>query len=85
MILLAHFAFLPFVLLRSAFKTSYRSRRFLDDVAFFQAAGEWRRILQKRVDEKKNAKLSDREALRIINSNKANGLAPVRIWKFLGK
>lgn len=85
LILLAHFAFLPLVFLRSAFKTSYRSRRFLDVIAFFQAAGEWRRILQKRIEEKKNAKLSDREALKIINNNKANELAPVRIWKFLGK
>jgi len=77
-ILLAHFAFLPLVFLRSAFVTPYRPKRFMDIIAFFQALKSWRRILAKRADERMHAKLSDRQALDLINSNCANRMAPTK-------
>jgi len=82
-ILLKHLAFLPLSFIRSAFKGRYRAKRFLDVIAFFQALWVWRKILDKRADERMHAKLSDKEALAVINSNKANGLAPVKFTKFL--
>lgn len=84
-ILLKHFVFLPLVFLRSIFKSSYRSKRFLDIIAFFQALKYWRRILEKRSREKKYAKLSDKEVLDLINSNQANEIAPVNFRNFLFK
>lgn len=83
-ILLKHFALLPIVFLRSAFISQYRSKRFLDVIAFFQALKQWKKIMKKRSKEKKHAKLSDKEILSLINSNKANELAPVSFWAFLG-
>jgi hypothetical protein len=83
-ILLRHFAFLPIVFLRSAFISPYRSKRFLDVIAFFQALKRLNEIMEKRSREKKHAKISDKEALDLINSNKANELAPVGFKKFLG-
>lgn len=82
-ILLKHFTFLPLVFIRSAFRGKYRTKRFLDVIAFFRALRAWRKILDKRADEKKHAKLSDREALDVINSNGANELAPIKFTKFL--
>jgi len=83
-ILLKHFFFLPLVFLRSAFKSPYRSERFLDIRAFFQALKCWDKIMKKRIKEKKYSKLSDKEVLNLINSNGANELAPVNFRKFLG-
>lgn len=83
-ILLTHFVFLPITFIRSAFVSQYRTKRFLDVRAFFQALKYWRKILNKRANEKKYAKLSDREALDLINSNKANELAPIKFRNFLG-
>lgn len=83
-ILLKHFAFLPLVFLRSVFKGPYRSERFLDVKAFFQALKYWKEIMEKRSREKRCAKLSDKEVLDLINSNRANELAPVNFRKFLG-
>lgn len=82
-ILIRHFLFLPVTFVRSAFKGKYRPKRFMDIVAFFQALRVWRKILDKRADERKHAKLSDKEALAMINSNEANELAPVKFTKFL--
>lgn len=84
-ILLKHFALLPIVFLRSAFISPYRNKRFLDVKAFFQALKYLDKIMKKRSREKKYAKLSDKEALDLINSNKANELAQVTYGKFLGK
>ncbi len=84
-ILLNHFASLPIVFLRSAFISSYRSKRLLDVIAFFQALKQWKKIMEKRSKEKKHAKLSDKEILSLINSNKANELAPISFWTFLGR
>jgi len=81
-ILLAHFAFLPLIFLRSAFVTQYRPNRFMDVIAFFQALKSWRTILAKRADDRVHAKLSDRQALDLINSNGANKLAPTRLKIF---
>jgi GT2 family glycosyltransferase len=83
MILVKHFAFLPLVFIGSAFVTQYRPKRFMDVIAFFKALWVWRKILDKRADERMHAKLSDKEALAVINSNKANELAPVKFTKFL--
>ena len=83
-ILFTHFALLPLVFLRSAFITQYRPKRFMDVIAFFRALWVWRKILDKRADERMHAKLSDKEALTVINSNKANELSPVSFWKLLG-
>lgn len=83
-ILLKHFLSLPIVFARSVFKGKYRSSMFLDVRAFFEALKLWRRILRKRAEGKKHAKLSDKEALELINSNHANELAPIKITKFFG-
>ena len=84
-ILLKHFLFLPAVLARSVFKGKYRSARFLDIRAFFEALKLWRKIMVKRSEGKKHAKLSDREALKLINSNRANEIAPINSAKFLSR
>lgn len=84
-IILKHFLFLPLVFLRSAFISSYRTSRFLDVKAFFQALRCWRRIMKKRAREKKHAKLSDKEALDLINSNQANKIASISFRNFLFK
>ncbi len=82
-ILLKHFLFLPLVFLRSAFISSYRSSRFLDVKAFFQALKYWKEIMRKRAREKKHAKLSDKEVLNLINSNQANKIASISFRNFL--
>jgi len=84
-ILLKHFVFLPLILLRSAFRSPYRSKRFIDVRAFFQALKHWREIMKKRSRDRKHAKLSDKEALDLINSNNANELAPISFRNFLGR
>lgn len=84
-ILFRHFAFLPLIFLRSAFENPYRSKRFLDVIAFFRALILWRVILEKRSRERKYIKLSDKEVLDLINSNGANKLAPVNFKSFLTK
>ena len=81
-ILLKHFMFLPVILLGSVLITPFRTKRFMDIRAFFQALKHWREIVGKRARERKYAKLSDKEALNLINSNNANELAPVSFWKF---
>jgi len=81
-ILFKHFFFLPLVLARSAFTGKYRSSRFIDVRAFFGALKLWRRILRKRADMKKHAKLSDRAVLELINSNRANEIAPIKLTSF---
>lgn len=83
-ILFKHFAFLPLIFLRSAFVSPYRGKRFLDIIAFFQALKYWKWIIKKRSKEKREAKLSDKEALEIINGNGANDLTSITFRKFLG-
>lgn len=85
LILAKHFAFLPIVLLRSAFISPYRGKRFIDIMAFLRALRHWKDILRTRKKEKKRLKLSDREVLELINSNRANELAPVRFKSFIAK
>lgn len=84
LILLKHFLFLPLVLARSAFKSQYRSSRFIDVRAFFGALALWRGILRKRADTERHAKVSDKEIIDLINSNHANEIAPVKLTKFFG-
>lgn len=84
-ILFKHFLFLPAVLARSAFKGKYRAARFIDVRAFLGALRLLPRILRKRSENAKDAKLSDTQAMNLINSNHANEIAPINSAKFFGR
>jgi GT2 family glycosyltransferase len=77
--LLEHFIFLPFVFARSAFRSRYRNRRFLDVIAFFKAVSRLKDIMRRRLRERKFTKLSDRDIFNLINTNEANRIAPVQL------
>lgn len=83
--LFRHVFWLPAVLMRSAFLSQYRSHRFLDIIALFQAMKKMPDIISKRKREFENSKLSDKEVFNLINSNKANEIASIGLNKFFVK